>query len=75
MYLSPYVEEPLNSKVIKSFVPELRSCKCFSCFEIPMFFIYIYIYIYIYEHSKYISIFMYGYDTIESYIVYIRFIF
>ena len=24
-YLSPYVEEPLNSKVIKSFVPELRS--------------------------------------------------
>ena len=25
MYLSPYVEEPLNSKVIKSFVPELRS--------------------------------------------------
>ena len=30
--LSPYVEEPLNSKVIKSFVPELRSRKCFSCF-------------------------------------------
>ena len=25
MYLSPYVEEPLNSNVIKSFVPELRS--------------------------------------------------
>ena len=25
VYLSPYVEEPLNSKVIKSFVPELRS--------------------------------------------------
>ena len=34
MYLSPYVEEPLNSKVIKYFVPELRSRKCFSCFEI-----------------------------------------
>ena len=45
VYLSPYVEEPLNSKVIKSFVPELRSRKCFSCFEIPMFYIYIYIYI------------------------------
>ena len=30
-YLS-YVEKPLNSKVIKSFVPELRSCKCFSGF-------------------------------------------
>ena len=25
MPLSPYVEEPLNSKVIKSFVPEQRS--------------------------------------------------
>ena len=36
----PYVEESLNSKVIKSFVPELRSRKCFSCFEIPMFYIY-----------------------------------
>ena len=39
-YLSPYVEEPLNSKVIKSFVPELRSRKCFSCFGIPMFYVY-----------------------------------
>ena len=39
-YLSPYVEEPLNSKVIKSFVPGLRSHKCFSCFEIPMFCVY-----------------------------------
>ena len=38
--LSPYVEEPLNSKVIKSFVPELRSRKCLSCFEIPMFYVY-----------------------------------
>ena len=40
VYLSPYVEEPLNSKVIKSFVPEQRSRKCFSCFEIPMFYVY-----------------------------------
>ena len=38
--LSPYVEKPLNSKVIKSFVPELRSRKCFSCFIIPMFYVY-----------------------------------
>ena len=36
----PYVEKPFNSKVIKSFVPELRSRKCFSCFEIPMLSIY-----------------------------------
>ena len=43
-YLSPYVEEPLNSKVIKSFVLELRSHKCFSRF----------LYIYIYE--RYMSI-------------------
>ena len=27
--LSPYVEKPFNSKVIKSFVPELRNRKCF----------------------------------------------
>ena len=36
---SPYVEKCLNSKVIKSFVPEQRSRKCFSCFEIPMFYV------------------------------------
>ena len=41
MYLSPYVEEPLNSKVIKSFVPKLRSRKCFSCFEISVYMLYI----------------------------------
>ena len=38
--LSPYVEKPFNSKVIKSFIPELRSRKCFSCFGIPMFYVY-----------------------------------
>ena len=43
--LSPYVEKPLNSKVIKSFVPELRSRKCFSCFGIPMSYIIYVIYI------------------------------
>ena len=43
MTLSPYVEKPLNSKVIKSFVPELRSRKCFLCFGIP-------IYIYFFFH-------------------------
>ena len=35
----PYVET-FNSKVIKGFVPELWSRKCFSCFEIPMFYVY-----------------------------------
>ena len=38
--LSPYVEKPFNSKVIKSFVPEWRSRKCFSYFRIPMFYVY-----------------------------------
>ena len=47
MPLSPFVEKPLNSKVIKSFVPEKRSHKCFSCFEIPRF--------YLYGHSMYVS--------------------
>ena len=37
--LSHHVKEPLNSKVIKSFVPELRSRKRFSYFEIPMFYV------------------------------------
>ena len=39
--LSPYVEKPFSSKVIKSFIPELRSCKCFLCFGIPMLTIYV----------------------------------
>ena len=42
VYLSPYVEESLNSIVIKGFVPELRSRKCFSCFEILCSMLYIY---------------------------------
>ena len=46
----PFVEKPFNSKVIKSFVPELRSRKCFLCFGIPMLSIYVR-----YEHFMYIS--------------------
>ena len=38
----PYVEKPFNSKVIKSFVPEIRSRKCFSYFGIPMLYIYMF---------------------------------
>ena len=53
VYLSPYVEEPLNSKVIKSFVPELRSRKCFSCFEILMFYEYMLWILYVrFTHSR-----------------------
>ena len=54
VYLSPYVEKPFNSEVIKSFVPELRSRQVFfSCFRIPVLSIYVrYGH---YEHSVYIS--------------------
>ena len=62
VYLSPYVEAPLNSKVIKSFVPELRSRKCFSCFEIPMFDVYIYIWTF-YIHFAYPYLAMVHYLT------------
>ena len=48
--LSPYVEEPLNSKVIKRFVPEQRSRHVFFAFRDPMF------YVYMYEHPIYISL-------------------
>ena len=57
-YLSPYVEKPLKSKVIKSFVPELRSRKCFSCFGIPMLYVrygHYERFAYRYELSNYIS--------------------
>ena len=41
VYLSPYVEEPFNSKAIKGFVPELgKSLRVFSCLGIPMFYVY-----------------------------------
>ena len=56
VYLSPYFEEPLNSKVIKSFVPDPRSRKCFSCFEIPMFY-FMYIWMF-YIHFTHIRIWL-----------------
>ena len=61
VYLPPYVEGPLNSKVIKSFVPELRSCKCFSCFEIPMFYVYMLWTFYVHFAYPY-----HGYGTLIS---------
>ena len=60
-YLSPYVEKPFNSKVIKSFVPELRSRQVFFVFRDS----YV-----IYEHFVNIictfHIFMYCYVTPAS---------
>ena len=48
VYLSPYVEKPLNSKVIKGFVPEQsRKCFCVSGFLCSMYICN--------EHSMYIS--------------------
>ena len=51
VYLSPYVEKPLNSKVIKSFVPELRS----RVFRVSGFLCSMYICYEHYEHYMYIS--------------------
>ena len=53
-YLSPYIEKPLNSKVIKSFVPELTS-RVFLCFGM------LYMNIICTFH-----IFMYGYVTMTQ---------
>ena len=61
LYLSPYVEKPFNSKVIKNFVPELRSRKCFSCFGIPMFYVYMLWTFYVrftYPYHRYITCFL-----------------
>ena len=56
VYLSPYVEKPFNLKVIKSFVPELRSRKCFCVSYV--------IYMCVMNILCLFHIFMYGYDTI-----------
>ena len=65
MPLSPYVEKPLNPKVIKSFVPELRSRPVF--FEFRDSYV---VCIYIYEHPMYIShIHVYGYGIEIPYTV------
>ena len=48
-HLSPYIEKPLNSKVIKSFLPEQRSRKCF-CVSGFLFYIWTF-----YEHYMYVS--------------------
>ena len=47
--LSPHVDKTFNSKVIKSFVPELRSRRCF---RVSGFLCYLYM---SYEHSMYVS--------------------
>ena len=44
VYISLYFEEPLNSKVIKSFVPELRSRYVFFEFRDSYVLCYIYVY-------------------------------
>ena len=49
MYLSPYVEKIFNSNVVKSFVPDLRSRKCFC---VSGFLCYLYM---SNEHSMYVS--------------------
>ena len=55
--LSPYVEKPFNSKVIKIFIPELRSRQVFFVFR-DSYVIYVR-----YEHPMYISHISNGYVT------------
>ena len=67
-HLSPYVEKPLNSKVIKSFVPELRSRQVFFVFR-DSYVIYIYELWTFYVHFTYSCMamsqyVMYGYVSI-----------
>ena len=52
----PYVEKPLNSKVIKSFAPEPRSRKCFC---VSGFLCYLYMDIILFTHPSARA----GYDT------------
>ena len=59
VHLSPYFEKPFYSKVIKSFVPELRSRKCFC---VSRFLCYLYIWVM--NILCTFHIFMYGYVTI-----------
>ena len=59
VYLSPYVEKPLNSKVIKIFVPELRSRKFFFVFRDSYVLC-----IYVMNILRTFHIFMYGNVTL-----------
>ena len=52
VYLSPYVEEPLNSKVIKNFVPELRSRVFVFRDSCVLCYIYIWTFYVRFTHSR-----------------------
>ena len=65
----PYLEKPFNSKVIKSFVPELRSRKCF-CVSGFLRYIYVryghyerFVYRYEYVYFTYSYLAMWQYDN------------
>ena len=62
VYLSPYVKEHLNSKVIKSFIPELRSRKCFCVLG----FLCSMLCIYVMNILCTFHIFMCGYVTLRT---------
>ena len=67
VYLSPYVEEPLNSKVIKSFVSELRShvfrvsgflCSMYICNEYFMYVSHIHVWLFTFWSLNLYQLFM-----------------
>ena len=72
--LSPYVEEPLNSNIIKSFVPELRSRKCFSCFGIPIFYVYVLWTFYVrftYPYLAMVHVFLFNFFSILNWCIFV----
>ena len=63
MCISPYVEEPLNSKVIKSFVPELRSLYVF--FEFRDSYVYLYMLWTFHVYFAYSCIWLWNISTVK----------
>ena len=67
-----HVKKSFNSKVIKCFVPEIRSRKCFSCLGIPMLSIYELWTLYV--HFTYSCMAMLHYKSIPKHILLITFL-
>ena len=57
----PYVEKPFNSKVIKSFVPELRSCKC-CCISDSLCTYHVFMYGYVIHRADVCNSLLVGHD-------------
>ena len=78
VYLSPYVEKPFNSKVIKSLVPELRSRQVFFYVSGLLYYLYALWTLWTFCVQVWIClflVFMYGYvthSTLDTYLILLR---